>query len=380
MRRKMRTALFILSALAITLLSSCSNNDDAINPDHATTGSLKIRLTDAPFPSERVDSVIITIDQVVIKKMDDLTTEETDESGFVVLSTESQAFDLLKLRNGTFADIADTSAIEVGTYREIRLHIAQALVYADESDQPFDLKIPSGTSSGLKIKIDGGVEIKGNLEAVVYLDFDVSRSFLVQGNPKDGAPLKGFKFKPVIRASAQDQSGSIEGTVSINDFDNENSVNPESLLVAILNSAGDTVSSAQPDMDGYYAVIGLLAGEYTVALSADGYDDVQLPTTVEPMQTTTIDITLNETLATVMGQVETSDGTTTTSLADVTVEVKNESLSTQTDSEGLFEINSIPPGDYTIKFSKTGYAPDSVEVSLGLGQVEDLGTLTMLPE
>lgn len=384
MRRKMKTALFILSALVITLFSSCSslNNDDALSSNNETKGGLKVLLTDAPFPTERVDSVVITIDQVAIKKVDDVTTEETDESGFIVLSTESQTFDLLQLQNGTVADIADTSAIEIGTYNEIRLHIVSALVYVDANTEPFDIKIPSGTSSGLKVKIDGGVEIKGNLQAVVYIDFDVSRSFLVQGNPKDGEELKGFKFKPVIRATADDISGSIEGYVTIDDYDDLNIPDIESLVVAILDPvSGDTVSSARPAADGYYAVIGLVAGEYTVACSAEGYDDFQMSANVDPKTATTVDITLTETLAAVKGQIVTQNGETIVNLSDVTVNILNgETIvaTVTTGEDGMFEIGSIPPGSYSVTSTKEGYtSPDAALIDLILGEIKDLGTITM---
>ena len=85
MKRKMKTAFFILSALVVTLFSSCSqlDNDGVVNNE--TQSGLKILLTDAPFPYGSVAEANIVIDGVSIRKEDDASTDD-DESGWIELT------------------------------------------------------------------------------------------------------------------------------------------------------------------------------------------------------------------------------------------------------------------------------------------------------
>ena len=45
------------------------------------------------------------------------------------------------------------------------------------------------------------------------LDFDINKSFKVQGNPGTPASIKGFNCTPVIRASNRSEAGRISGYV-----------------------------------------------------------------------------------------------------------------------------------------------------------------------
>jgi hypothetical protein len=62
----------------------------------------------------------------------------------------------------------------------------------------FDLKIPSGSQSGIKInlpKFDFGTS-----DAVeITVDFNVEESFVVRGNPATVQEITGFIFKPVLK-------------------------------------------------------------------------------------------------------------------------------------------------------------------------------------
>lgn len=288
MKRKMTTNWLILSvaSVAVMLMVSCTATDETGNNDK---GSLKILLTDAPFPADEVSEVNVTIDQVSIKQSDDLTTEETDESGFVILSEETTTYNLLDLRNGTVATLANIESIEPGTYTEIRLHIVTAeIVLTDGSI--FDLKIPSGSSSGLKIKIDGGLEVRGGNPSALILDFDVSRSFVMKGrNPHNGI-INGFNFKPVIRAVAQDISGSLNGTVTNAD---KTVALPNAAVKIISSDAQDTITALTNEA-GYYAVIGLLPDSYKIIASKSEFVNDTVPVAVvEKYNTTVVDFALD---------------------------------------------------------------------------------------
>ncbi|MDO9612917.1 MAG: carboxypeptidase regulatory-like domain-containing protein, partial [Bacteroidota bacterium] len=151
----------------------------------------------------------------------------------------------------------------------------------------FDLTIPGGNSSGIKIKISPELDIESGVESEVLLDFDVSKSFVVQGNMNTPAGIKGFLFKPVIRAMYQKISGIIEGTV----FENETTPVAEAHVQIIV---ADTVfSSAITDATGSYALIGLPAGNYKMVCEKESYTSVLVDlVTVKVKETTFQDFLL----------------------------------------------------------------------------------------
>jgi hypothetical protein len=115
--------------------------------------------------------------------------------------------------------------IEAGTYSQLRLIVeAASVTLADGYEfntggNEMDLVVPSGAQTGIKLNLgaaegdgDGGVVVVGDLVFVV--DFDVSRSFVLLGNPETPAGINGVHFKPTLRVVVEDEAGSISGTVS----------------------------------------------------------------------------------------------------------------------------------------------------------------------
>jgi hypothetical protein len=79
------------------------------------------------------------------------------------------------------------------------LIVAEDAAVVMKDSTVFDLKIPSGSQTGIKIKIPD-FELTGSPdEAVITVDFDVSKSFVVRGNPANVASINGFIFKPVLK-------------------------------------------------------------------------------------------------------------------------------------------------------------------------------------
>jgi hypothetical protein len=60
--------------------------------------------------------------------------------------------------------------------------------------------VPSGSQTGIKVKMES-MDLSLAPESVtdVTLDFDVSESFVVQGNTDTPAGISGFSFKPVVK-------------------------------------------------------------------------------------------------------------------------------------------------------------------------------------
>jgi len=161
------------------------------------------------------------------------------------------------------------------------------------------LKVPSGDASGLKIHLNPPLEVVDEADAEILIDFDVSRSFIMQGNLHHGVgKVKGFIFKPVVRAVAhvQTETGKVSGTVKDEEGDEI-----ENALLTLIEGTDDTITSARTDDDGFYRMTGILPGDYLLVCSKED-EDATADITVEAGEETGQDFELSLT-----GEVEGDD-------------------------------------------------------------------------
>lgn len=284
MKNLVRVSMMLLAGILI-FVTACNENDDSAK---AGKGTVVIKLTDAPFPVSLVDQALVTIDKIEIRstvEVENAEGETENETLYTVLFEGEKVVDLLDLQNGITTDLLSMD-IEAGSYDLIRMHVTSSEVILKDGTS-FDLKIPSGSASGLKIKIAPELVVESGVESEVLLDFDVSKSFKVQGNMNTPAGIKGFMFKPVIRAMCQKYSGIVEGKV----FENETTPVAEAHVQIIV---ADTVySSALTDATGSYALIGLPAGNYKMVCEKEAYTPVLVDlVTVKARETTVQDFLL----------------------------------------------------------------------------------------
>ncbi|MDX1332874.1 MAG: DUF4382 domain-containing protein [Robiginitalea sp.] len=268
----MNTRIFMGLLIALNLfLSGCAEDADDRNPDGM--GRLTVRLTDAPFPYDEVAEANVTIFKVELRRAsdDDYEGEEgesmEDDGGspFITLMEEDIAVNLLTLVNGVTEEIADLE-IPAGTYDLVRVYVEDASVVLKDGET-YDLKVPSGAQTGIKVFIKPGVTVSGGLSSDLLLDFDVSKSFVARGNI-NRPNFNGFIFKPVIMASNTSTSGSLTGSVT--ELMEEMEVGLEGALVSVI--AADTVyKSVASGPDGNYLIDGILAGSYRAVAEKDTY-------------------------------------------------------------------------------------------------------------
>ncbi|MCK5441481.1 MAG: carboxypeptidase regulatory-like domain-containing protein, partial [Maribacter sp.] len=133
----------------------------------------------------------------------------------------------------------------------------------------FDLTVPSGEQTGIKVFIKPGLVVEGGLTADLLLDFDVSKSFVPKGNINDFAGITGFNFKPVIKASNKSTAGTLSGVVTT--IQEEAAIGLEGAQIAVF--AADTLNTTTfTDETGAYMVLGLDAGSYDVEVELEGYE------------------------------------------------------------------------------------------------------------
>lgn len=278
----MKFNIFSVVLIAFSaLFISCSDNNDA-NSDY---GRLSVQLTDAPFPHDLVAEANVTIFKVDARYKGDLeldtqtidstdTTVETDQGKtFVILMENEVQVNLLELTNGVTKTLVDTD-VPVGAYDLIRVYV-KGINIVLTNGMTYDLEVPSGSQTGIKIFIKPGLTVNGGLTSDLLLDFDVSKSFVAKGG---GQNITGFNFKPVIKACNMSYAGTLKGIIT--EIKEEASVAVEGAQVAVF--VADTLNTTTfSDIDGGYMIMGLDAGSYTVEVEKEGYimqtaEDVQI--------------------------------------------------------------------------------------------------------
>lgn len=235
-------------------MSACTKTNDS-------SGKLVVKITDDPFNISYVESATVTITKIEIRK-----AGENEGDAFILLSENPVTLDILKLRNGVTEELLNLE-IPSGKYDLIRLYVDQASLKIKDQPVPFNVKVPSGKQTGIKIFISPSLNIEGGLTSELLLDFDLSRSFVMRGNLAHSAGVNGFIFKPVIRATNNSTAGRIEGVVT------------DTSEVKIVNAKiwvkQDTImSTAFTDISGNYAFIGVPAGTYSIFATKENFDTV----------------------------------------------------------------------------------------------------------
>jgi hypothetical protein len=247
-----------LAATLVLIFNGCNKTNDDGN------GRLVVKVTDAPFPVNFIESATVTIIKVEIRKAGDGIS---DGNPFTVLWEGSETFNLLELRNGVAEELLDLE-IPAGEYNLIRLYVDEASLKVKDGDN-FNLKVPSGRQTGIKIFIRPGLVVEGGLTTELLLDFDLSGSFVMRGNIDSPAGIKGFIFKPVIRAVNNSTAGRLEGKVTDKN-------NAKIKAASIIVKQDTVVASAIADTMGYYAIIGLPSGTYSVLAAKENFDTVKV--------------------------------------------------------------------------------------------------------
>jgi len=160
----------------------------------STAGTVHFYLADAP--SCGYDAVYVTVQKVRIHASGGATDSDTGWSE--VIQVPPKRVDLLTLTNGVLADLGQTS-LAAGKYTQLRLVLAEngAMAPFPNAVVPTggpetELKVPSGSQSGLKI--DADVDVVAGKTTQLVLDFDACKSVVRRG--KSGQ----FNLRPVISA------------------------------------------------------------------------------------------------------------------------------------------------------------------------------------
>jgi hypothetical protein len=140
-----------------------------------------VRLTDGPVNLAEVN---VDIREVRVKFSDDTSST----TGWFTLNTHAGIYNLLGLQNGVDTLLA-TAPLPKDVVKEIRFVLGANNSVKDLLGNVYPLTIPSGSESGLKIKVSK--KLSASLETVL-IDFDAALSIFQTGTGD-------YKLKPVLK-------------------------------------------------------------------------------------------------------------------------------------------------------------------------------------
>jgi hypothetical protein len=249
--------LLALSAITAVTMTACgggggsSGNSGASTPV-ATSGTLKVSLTDAPACG--FDAVNVTVTKVRVNGSS--TASDTDAGWTDITLNPAKKINLLNLTNGVL-DTLGQATLTAGHYSQLRLvldantgaGLANSVVPTGGSET--SLSTPSAVQSG--IKLVNGFDVAAGQQVDLVLDFDACKSIVTQGKGK-------YLLKPVVKVVPSVATG-ISGYVSTALLAGHVSVSAQ--------QNGSIVAATVPDTNGQFTLSHLAAGNYDVVITAD---------------------------------------------------------------------------------------------------------------
>lgn len=264
MNLAIKTLLFVSPAL---LLSSCGSDGDSAD----ALGALSFAITDSPV--DAAEKVVVRFNGMEIKPADG------DAISFDFSSPRD--IDLLALQGGNAAPLISGESVPAGNYNWVRLKVSAVQdnifdSYIQIDGIQYELRIPSGNETGLKLVSGFTVAQGGN--ANYTIDFDLRKSVVA---PPGQAPV--MMLKPALRLVNNIEVGTMTGVVDSSLIAAEcegeatgavyvysgSDVSPDDLD----GDAGDPLTSGAVTLDEggtyRYTIAFLAAGNYTASYSCD---------------------------------------------------------------------------------------------------------------
>ncbi len=263
----------VLAALLLSgLAAGCSEAEAGLAPQ----GTVRIDLTDAPFPSDLVSEAHVLLCGVELETVGGLPVR--------VEPFEERSVNLLDLRG--VQDLLVEAELPAGNYRAVRLLVAEpSLALKDGRTLASATTVARTDPVRVVASLARLFEVVPDLEGELLLDFDAAQSFALAYGA-DGA-ITGFRFAPKVRAVDRGEAGKIVGCVRGVSADarlasrvamtqasptEERRASAHALARATVSVtlADGSVATTLADDDGRFALI-LPPGSYDVRFEAPGY-------------------------------------------------------------------------------------------------------------
>jgi hypothetical protein len=222
-----------------------------------------------------VDIFVVRIDGKLASTDSLEASDVDDDSEWKTLVSPNSSIDLLSLQGGQTANLG-AATLPVGVYNGFRLIIDtdKSSVTLTDDSKP-DIKWPGAGKNGIKVNLDEPFNVVDGTTTML-VDFDIGRSFVMRGN---SISQNGLLFKPVIRATTQQSTGKISGTVR---GDNATGPAQAGATVEVLKAgttltdtdSDNVIASGVTDASGNFSIAFLAPGTYVVRATptvASGY-------------------------------------------------------------------------------------------------------------
>lgn len=198
----------LMMAVAIAAMPiACTQGDSVVNVNGS---SVRVLLTDSPFPYDDLKSVDIYVVKVEASTAAD-SGAISDPSNWVTIAEPHRAVDVLALTDGA-TELLGEQSLSAATYRAVRLTIdvdSSSITRNDGSPQPV---IWQATGRDvLNALVESPVDAPAS-GANIVIDFDLGRSF--EFLVPDSSQTETLLFIPWIRAVNAAATGEITGTVT----------------------------------------------------------------------------------------------------------------------------------------------------------------------
>ena len=205
---------YLCAALALAV--ACG--DGASEPRFSGGGPTTFRLTDAPFPYDKVSRVDIYVVKLQASWAGDTSAAATND--FVTVAEVNRKINVLALEGG-LTDLLGTANIPQGAIKAVRM-----IIDTDQSSITMKTgEVLTGSSTpGIAWQSSAGIATlnaevadhipvpEGGTEVVV--DFDIGRSFIDPAEVSPPCGCAGFIFSPQgLRAAQASRTGTVTGTV-----------------------------------------------------------------------------------------------------------------------------------------------------------------------
>lgn len=218
-RNSLRHLSLCLAATSFLTLAGCNTETP---PTLSTTGTSKVLLTDAPpFPYSKIARADIYIVNVSVSLSAD-TSAAAGSGSFVTVASPNRKVNVLALQNGLTEQLGtfdfpkgavtavrmtintDSSSITLKDGRVITGRSTPAIQWQSSAGQPT-----------LNALIHEQILVPDS-GAVVVIDFDLGKSFILPQEVNPSSSDSGFIFSPVLHAADAARTGTITGTVRAN--------------------------------------------------------------------------------------------------------------------------------------------------------------------
>ncbi|MHC4537765.1 MAG: DUF4382 domain-containing protein [Planctomycetota bacterium] len=179
--KPLKLCSLIFAMFFIFAFVACDGGGSSSSSTSSGTGTLSLMLTDGPI--QGLQAVYVTIDEVQVHVGD-------DEDGYwEVVADPNETYNLLELVNGVLVTLG-IAELDSGHYTQMRLMLGEPN-YIIVDDVTYDLKVPSGFQTGIKLVHPFDVIESEATELI--LDFDAQKSIVKAGNSGQ------YLLKPTIK-------------------------------------------------------------------------------------------------------------------------------------------------------------------------------------